>query len=159
MSWDKTLWVLRVSPSDHLSDQPIRGEACFYKNTYKAPNQRPAAAGLLPLRSGLQLRPQCDSSIHGSGVSCARGSFSRGSFSRGLRVRRVSPGVGCSLLAAAKKLVLWGCCYRENLIIFKLKFVKSECSFSSRLENVTRRPSLPSAYPRLLEGICSTACV
>lgn len=154
MSWDKTLWVLRVRPSDHLSDQPIRGEACFYKNTYKVPNQRPAAAGLLPLRSGLQLRPQCNSSIHGSGVSCARGSFYHG-----LRVRHISLGVGCSLLAAAKKLVLWGCCYRENLIIFKLKFIKSECSFSSRLENVTGRPSLPSAYPRLLEGICSTACV
>lgn len=151
---DNVFWVLTwVRPSVHLSGLPIRGEACFYVNTCQVPKPRLVAAGLSPLCAGLQLGPGCDRPVPGSGVSGAGGSFSCGlsvmSFTRRWPLARC-------LLAAPGRLVLWGCCYRENLIIFKVKFIKSACSFSSGLENITGRPFLLPASPRLLEGVRST---
>ena len=62
-------------------------------------------------------------------------------------------------LAAAKRIVLWDCCYRENLITFKLKFIQPECSFSSRLENVTGRPSFPLSASGYWKASIPQGCV
>lgn len=139
MSWDKALSVLTwFRPSDHLSgDLPVEGSTFLHEHPSTAGSKGCSISCLFPLCCGQKLRPGCGCATQGSGVSHVDGSFFRG-----LRVRWVSPGDGCSLLAAAKRIGLWGCCYRENLIIFRLQFIKSEYSFSSSLENVMGRPFL-----------------